>query len=174
MGIRISASIPGLGNAIRTDLQNKGLTQVDVADNLHVTQQALSQWIKKDKIPAKHLRSAIRIFGKDSETVLRLRAQVDTILACAQDGDALDELLGTADGYTVEAVEDVPSQPTDTRLSPRQRRGRQAAHARPISALGQAALEAFSDALRAEMFSDRQILSYIAQWKGIPFSAATN
>lgn len=62
-----------VAQALELDLKRKELTQEQLGTQLGVSQQAISGWIKDNRVPAGRLQSVLAIFGNDSHTAALLR-----------------------------------------------------------------------------------------------------
>jgi transcriptional regulator with XRE-family HTH domain len=65
-----------VGEALHDDLRRANLTQEDLGQKLGVTQQAISEWIRSNKLPRKRLPAIAEVLGPTAE-VLKAAAEAD-------------------------------------------------------------------------------------------------
>lgn len=137
-------TIPGLRRALREDLNAKNLIQQDMADHFGISQQAVNRWFVNEQIPLRKIEGVIEFFGADSKTAKMLNSLINPEITEAPGLNQLKHIR--------------PS-----RQNQYERRDNR------ISALGQAALEALTEALAQRRISDESLLRHIADWKGVGF-----
>lgn len=107
-----------LGEAIRTARKARNLGQADIADQLSVTVQAVSQWERDENMPTGiNLLKLSGILGIDLphgiESIIpdqnntrlsELREQLEEVIDLLHAIDKIGDGIGGADGYSVSAV----------------------------------------------------------------------
>lgn len=113
--VHIAASAASIGSSIRSARKARNLSQSDIADQLGVTVQAVSQWERDETIPTGiNLLKLSGILGIElphgvdlipsQNKVSELREQLEEVIDLLHAIDKIGDGIGGADGYSVSAV----------------------------------------------------------------------
>lgn len=115
MNASVSTSETGVGSVIRSARKALNLGQADIADQLGVTVQAVSQWERGETTPSGiNLLKLSGILGialpvdtnlfPNQNKVVELREQIEEVIDLLHALDKVGDGIGGADGYAVSAV----------------------------------------------------------------------